>query len=148
MLFVFCCCFICFKFRFSRHLPFAKSAAGRGLYHFLVGPIKMFRGESGIRTHDALLRHTHFPGVHLKPLGHFSKSRQVACAYRADYQSNEPKFSPFTPPPFPKKRIKDLRNIAIILILCNDLRRNFTFYCFSQHFDCLIVGQFSTENIH
>ncbi len=29
-------------------------------------------GESGIRTHEALLELTHFPGAHLQPLGHFS----------------------------------------------------------------------------
>lgn len=138
MLFVFCL-FICFKFRFvifARPYPccglrFCSSSKFSVILKIFGRLRKKCRGESGIRTHDALLRHTHFPGVHLKPLGHFSKLRQVACAYRADYQSNEPKFSPFIPPSFPKKRIKDLRNIAIILILCNDLRRNFTFYCFS-----------------
>ncbi len=36
-------------------------------------PTLFFCGESGIRTHDALLRHTHFPGAHLQPLGHFSR---------------------------------------------------------------------------
>lgn len=133
MLFVFCLLFV-FKFRVFKK--------------YLVGLKKSFRGESGIRTHDALLRHTHFPGVHLKPLGHFSKLRQVACAYRADYQSNEPTFSPFMPLYSAKKRIKDLRNIAIILILCNDLRRNFSFYCFSQHIDCLVVRQSLAEYIH
>lgn len=30
------------------------------------------RGEGGIRTRDTLLRYTHFPGVLLRPLGHFS----------------------------------------------------------------------------
>ena len=118
------------------------------LFFSLVGSAKKFRGESGIRTHDALLRHTHFPGVHLKPLGHFSKLRQVACAYCADYQSNEPHFSPFMPVNSTKKRTKDLRNIAIILILCNDLRRNFSFYCFSQHLDCRVVWQSLAEYIH
>ncbi len=29
-------------------------------------------GERGIRTLDTLLGHTHFPGVLLRPLGHFS----------------------------------------------------------------------------
>ena len=29
-------------------------------------------GETGIRTQDALLAHTHFPGVLLRPLGHLS----------------------------------------------------------------------------
>ena len=28
--------------------------------------------EEGIRTLDALLEHTHFPGVRLRPLGHLS----------------------------------------------------------------------------
>lgn len=31
-----------------------------------------FCGEGGIRTRDTLLRYTHFPGVLLRPLGHFS----------------------------------------------------------------------------
>ena len=30
------------------------------------------RREEGIRTLDALLEHTHFPGVRLRPLGHLS----------------------------------------------------------------------------
>lgn len=34
------------------------------------------RREEGIRTLDALLEHTHFPGVRLRPLGHLSKCRQ------------------------------------------------------------------------
>src|SRR5919197_5013745 len=29
-------------------------------------------GESGIRTHDALIAHTRSPGVRLRPLGHLS----------------------------------------------------------------------------
>jgi hypothetical protein len=34
--------------------------------------IKNYCGERGIRTLDTLLRYTHFPGVRLRPLGHFS----------------------------------------------------------------------------
>lgn len=30
-------------------------------------------GGGGIRTHDTLIMHTHFPGVLLQPLGHSSK---------------------------------------------------------------------------
>ena len=33
----------------------------------------MFGGEGGIRTLDTVLPYTHFPGVLLQPLGHFSK---------------------------------------------------------------------------
>jgi hypothetical protein len=33
-----------------------------------------FGGERGIRTLDTLLTYTHFPGVLLKPLGHFTKA--------------------------------------------------------------------------
>ncbi len=29
-------------------------------------------GEEGIRTLDALLKHTYFPGMLLRPLGHLS----------------------------------------------------------------------------
>ena len=147
MLFVFCLFVLSFFLPLWRFLCRRFFAFGLLIYIF-VSSAKKFRGESGIRTHDALLRHTHFPGVHLKPLGHFSKLRQVACAYRADYQSNEPQFLPFMPLYSTKKRIKDLRNIAIILILCNDLRRNFSFYCFSQHIDCLVVRQSLAEYIH
>ena len=32
----------------------------------------LFGGEGGIRTLDTLLTYTHFPGVLLQPLGHFS----------------------------------------------------------------------------
>ena len=35
----------------------------------------VFSREEGIRTLDALLEHTHFPGVRLRPLGHLSKLR-------------------------------------------------------------------------
>src|SRR5262245_6364657 len=35
-------------------------------------------GEGGIRTHGGLLTHTHFPGVHLRPLGHLSIYRTQA----------------------------------------------------------------------
>ncbi len=31
-------------------------------------------GERGIRTLDTLLTYTHFPGVLLQPLGHFTKA--------------------------------------------------------------------------
>ena len=34
--------------------------------------IKNSGGERGIRTPDTLVRYTHFPGVRLRPLGHFS----------------------------------------------------------------------------
>src|SRR5512137_2611213 len=34
-------------------------------------------GESGIRTHDGLLTHTHFPGVRLRPLGHLSDEAAI-----------------------------------------------------------------------
>ncbi len=34
--------------------------------------IKNSGGERGIRTLDTLVRYTHFPGVRLRPLGHFS----------------------------------------------------------------------------
>ncbi len=33
---------------------------------------KFICGENGIRTHEALLELTHFPGVRLRPLGHLS----------------------------------------------------------------------------
>src|SRR5438067_12259874 len=39
-------------------------------------------GESGIRTHDALIAHTHFPGVRIRPLGHLSVARILARAKR------------------------------------------------------------------
>ncbi len=32
----------------------------------------IFGGEGGIRTLDTLLTYTHFPGVLLQPLGHFT----------------------------------------------------------------------------
>src|SRR5687768_378993 len=38
------------------------------LYHY---------GRGGIRTHGALLTHTHFPGVRLKPLGHPSRLQRI-----------------------------------------------------------------------
>ncbi len=34
---------------------------------------KFICGENGIRTHEALLELTHFPGVRLRPLGHLSR---------------------------------------------------------------------------
>ena len=34
--------------------------------------IMIFGGERGIRTLDTLLTYTHFPGVLLQPLGHFT----------------------------------------------------------------------------
>src|SRR5687767_8688589 len=39
------------------------------LYHY---------GRGGIRTHGALLTHTHFPGVRLKPLGHPSRLQGIS----------------------------------------------------------------------
>ena len=39
-----------------------------------VLPFSRSGGEGGIRTRDTLLRYTHFPGVLLRPLGHFSFS--------------------------------------------------------------------------
>jgi hypothetical protein len=36
-----------------------------------------FCREEGIRTLDALLEHTHFPGVRLRPLGHLSLRMQM-----------------------------------------------------------------------
>ena len=37
----------------------------------------IYCGENGIRTHDALLAHTHFPGVRLRPLGHLSREKYI-----------------------------------------------------------------------
>ena len=38
----------------------------------MVGRGKMFGGDGGIRTLDALLAHTPLAGEHLRPLGHVS----------------------------------------------------------------------------
>ena len=40
-------------------------------------PFLDFGGEGGIRTLDTL-PYTHFPGVRLRPLGHFSVARSLA----------------------------------------------------------------------
>ena len=45
----------------------------RNIYKCLI--IKLYCGESGIRTHGTLLEYTHFPGVLLRPLGHLSLVR-------------------------------------------------------------------------
>ena len=36
------------------------------------GGYLLYGGEGGIRTLDTLLTYTHFPGVRLQPLGHFT----------------------------------------------------------------------------
>jgi hypothetical protein len=43
----------------------AKKSLGKAKGFFICG-------ENGIRTHEALLELTHFPGVRLRPLGHLS----------------------------------------------------------------------------
>ena len=40
----------------------------------ISGSLQDNGGGSGIRTHDTLLRYTHFPGVRLRPLGHPSSA--------------------------------------------------------------------------
>src|SRR5919109_817931 len=52
----------------SRHARWFTPAA-QAVGVFLSGVVG---GESGIRTHDALIAHTRSPGVRLRPLGHLS----------------------------------------------------------------------------
>ncbi len=40
----------------------------------LIFLVQIKRGEEGIRTPGTLLGHTHFPGEHLRPLGHLSST--------------------------------------------------------------------------
>ena len=44
-----------------------------------LGPFLNFGGEGGIRTLDTL-PYTHFPGVRLRPLGHFSVARESSTS--------------------------------------------------------------------
>src|SRR3990170_3809116 len=55
-------------------------------------------GESGIRTHDALITHTHFPGVRLRPLGHLSV---LTCSPRAHRRPGERDCLTVSPRPAP-----------------------------------------------
>ena len=52
------------------------------------GPFSVFGGEGGIRTLDAF-RHTHFPGVLLRPLGHLTvilfSTQHLACRTKARF---------------------------------------------------------------
>ncbi len=44
--------------------------------------IKNYCGERGIRTLDTLVRYTHFPGVRLRPLGHFSITHRPESGHK------------------------------------------------------------------
>jgi hypothetical protein len=57
-----------------------KIKKGNFFHKTIKSPGKLITGlcrEEGIRTLDALLEHTRFPGVRLRPLGHLSKLLRV-----------------------------------------------------------------------
>ena len=51
-----------------------------------------YGGDSGIRTHDALLAHTPLAGEHLQPLGHVS-FRATNCCDRHNFSISKLRFS-------------------------------------------------------